>query len=283
MTDVTEPTARATAVMRSSVRARATCTRWASSTRVLLGGRACRPGRRARSEDLFIVAVQCGQAGGTCFCVSMGTGPVADARFRPRAHRDPGRRRPPVHGRGRLRAGRRGPGRSPASRGLARRTAQMATSVHERTASQMGRELDTDGIKELLYRNYEHPRWDEVADRCLLVRQLHDGLPDLLLHDGRGHNRSRRRARRAPPALGLVLHGRLLPYPRRRGPRLDALALPAVDDPQACDLVGSVRQLGVRRLRAMHHLVSGRDRPHRGGACDPSDAEGAIRMRTIDS
>ena len=42
-----------------------------------------------------------------------------------------------------------------------------ATEVHERTASQMGRELDTDGIKELLYRNFEHPRWDEVADRCL--------------------------------------------------------------------------------------------------------------------
>ena len=36
-----------------------------------------------------------------------------------------------------------------------------------RTAAQMGRELDTDRIKELLYRNLEHPRWDEVADRCL--------------------------------------------------------------------------------------------------------------------
>ena len=31
----------------------------------------------------------------------------------------------------------------------------------------MGRELDTDGIKELLYRNMEHPRWDEVSERCL--------------------------------------------------------------------------------------------------------------------
>ena len=27
--------------------------------------------------------------------------------------------------------------------------------------------MDTDGIKELLYRNREHPRWDEVAERCL--------------------------------------------------------------------------------------------------------------------
>jgi Fe-S-cluster-containing hydrogenase component 2 len=31
----------------------------------------------------------------------------------------------------------------------------------------MGRQMDTAGIKELLYRNYEHPRWDDVASRCL--------------------------------------------------------------------------------------------------------------------
>jgi ferredoxin len=35
------------------------------------------------------------------------------------------------------------------------------------TASQMGRSMDTTEIKELLERNYEHPRWDEVSDRCL--------------------------------------------------------------------------------------------------------------------
>ena len=34
-----------------------------------------------RRRDAFIVAVNCGQAGGTCFCVSMGTGPKADAGF----------------------------------------------------------------------------------------------------------------------------------------------------------------------------------------------------------
>ncbi|MBI1860292.1 MAG: 4Fe-4S dicluster domain-containing protein, partial [Deltaproteobacteria bacterium] len=34
-------------------------------------------------------------------------------------------------------------------------------------ARQMGRHLDTSGIKELLQRNYEHPRWREVAQRCL--------------------------------------------------------------------------------------------------------------------
>jgi formate hydrogenlyase subunit 6/NADH:ubiquinone oxidoreductase subunit I len=52
---------------------------------------------------------------------------------------------------------------------------QQASEVEEQatehivaeTARHMGRTMDTGGIKELLYRNYEHPRWDEVAARCL--------------------------------------------------------------------------------------------------------------------
>ena len=31
----------------------------------------------------------------------------------------------------------------------------------------MGRNLDTEGLKELLQANPNHPRWDEVAARCL--------------------------------------------------------------------------------------------------------------------
>ena len=135
--------------------------------RVLLGGRHPDPGDRARTEDLFVVAVQCGQAGGTCFCVSMQTGPVAEAGFdlaltevlgeggqhhftvelgttRGAEVLDEVPHRPATD----------------ADRGA-------AAAVHARTASQMGRELDVTGIKELLYRNLEHPRWQEVADRCL--------------------------------------------------------------------------------------------------------------------
>ena len=134
--------------------------------RVLLGGAHPDPADRARREDVFVVAVQCGQAGGTCFCVSMGTGPTAEAGFDlaltevledarhyfvvdvgtdrgaevlgdvPHALADP-------------------------------RERDAADDAHARAAAQMGRELDTTDIKALLYRNYEHPRWDEVADRCL--------------------------------------------------------------------------------------------------------------------
>src|SRR3989304_5907099 len=49
--------------------------------RVFFGGPFSDPTYRARREGVFIVAVNCGQAGGTCFCVSMETGPKATEGF----------------------------------------------------------------------------------------------------------------------------------------------------------------------------------------------------------
>ena len=37
--------------------------------------------------------------------------------------------------------------------------AQAAERATERAAAQMGREMDVTDIRELLYRNLEHPRW----------------------------------------------------------------------------------------------------------------------------
>jgi ferredoxin len=134
--------------------------------RVLLGGRHPDPADSSRIDDLFIVAVQCAQAGGTCFCVSMNTGPVAERGFdlalteilNGAMHHfvvEVGSER----------------GAEVLEEVPHREAADVdrdaARAVHERTASQMGRELDTSDIKELLYRNYQHPRWDEVAERCL--------------------------------------------------------------------------------------------------------------------
>src|SRR5512135_329751 len=39
------------------------------------------PADSSRTDGVFVVAVQCGVAGGTCFCVSMNTGPVAESGF----------------------------------------------------------------------------------------------------------------------------------------------------------------------------------------------------------
>ncbi len=133
---------------------------------VLLGGKHPDPADKARTQDTFIIAVQCGEAGGTCFCVSMNTGPVAEKGFDLALTEI-------------LRDGEHcftvevGSDRGAEvmadvpHRAAGEEDRGAADAVHARTASQMGRELDTAGIKELLYRNFDHPRWDEVADRCL--------------------------------------------------------------------------------------------------------------------
>ena len=120
-----------------------------------------------RRRDAFIVAINCTVAGGTCFCVSMDTGPRATSGYdlaltevidggRHYFVADAGSER-----------GERGARREVAHRGAAARRGRGGSAGVERAAASMGRELETDGIKELLYRNYEHPRWDEVSERCL--------------------------------------------------------------------------------------------------------------------
>ncbi len=119
----------------------------------------------ARREGAFIVAVNCAEAGNTCFCESMDTGPRASAGYDLAITEL-------------LEGGHRFLVEIGSERGaellaeLAPRAADdddlaAARGVSESCAAQMGRELETEGIRELLYRNMEHPRWQEVADRCL--------------------------------------------------------------------------------------------------------------------
>jgi len=134
--------------------------------RVFLGGPHVDATYRARREHAFIVAVNCGQAGGTCFCVSMQTGPKATSGFdlaltevleggRQRFILEVGSER-----------GAEVLGDVPHDPAAAEDRAAAQAAV-ERAAGQMGRTMDTPGIKDLLYRNYNHPRWDDVAARCL--------------------------------------------------------------------------------------------------------------------
>jgi sulfhydrogenase subunit beta (sulfur reductase) len=134
--------------------------------KVFLSGNCTDPSYRSRREGIFVVAVNCGQAGGTCFCVSMKTGPKATSGFdlaltevlEDGAHYFL------------VEAGTE-TGRDVLTELPCRVASQgekaKAENIIALTAEHMGRSLDTDGIKELLYRNYEHPRWDQVATRCL--------------------------------------------------------------------------------------------------------------------
>lgn len=42
-----------------------------------------------------------------------------------------------------------------------------ASAMHCRAADQVTKRMDTDDIRNLLLDNLDHPRWDDVADRCL--------------------------------------------------------------------------------------------------------------------
>jgi sulfhydrogenase subunit beta (sulfur reductase) len=134
--------------------------------RVLLGGEHPDPAERAARQDVFVVAVQCGQAGGTCFCASMGTGPTAESGFDLALTEVVADDRHYFVTQAGSEAGRELLAELPTSPAGGAETG-AASAAHARAASQMGRELDITDIRELLYRNYDNPRWDEVAERCL--------------------------------------------------------------------------------------------------------------------
>ena len=134
--------------------------------RVFTGGRHPDPGYAANREGAFLVAVNCGQAAKTCFCVSMSAGPKAEAGFDLALTEllDSGGHRFLVEaGTPRGAEVLAEAGASPAPTG----DVFAAEAVVERTTASMGRSMPAIDLRDLLYDNLEHPRWDDVASRCL--------------------------------------------------------------------------------------------------------------------
>jgi formate hydrogenlyase subunit 6/NADH:ubiquinone oxidoreductase subunit I len=134
--------------------------------RIFLNGAYVDPAYKARREAAFIVVVNCGQAGRTCFCASMDTGPMARTGYDLALTEilEDGRHEfliDAASARGEEIAAELPTRNATADDGSA------AERMVERAIRQMGRTMDTSGIKELLYRNMEHPRWANVAARCL--------------------------------------------------------------------------------------------------------------------
>jgi ferredoxin len=119
-----------------------------------------------RREQALIVAVNCTHPDNTCFCASMHTGPKADKGFDLALTEV-------------LAADKHyflvEIGSDKGQSLLAKLPYQKATQEEIQTANElmsdavqhMGRSLDTTNLKELLYRNYENPEWEAVAQRCL--------------------------------------------------------------------------------------------------------------------
>ncbi|PQO25636.1 sulfite reductase subunit A [Blastopirellula marina] len=148
--------------------------------RVFLEGPYVDQAYKARREKLALVAVNCRRAASTCFCHSMGTGPVVtkgcdlaltelDDAFAVEIGTSLGGevinacrsssftaeevrnvRQIPLLLRQKMEQG---------GRGFA--------DEQDMPNCPDGRDLDTDDIRNLLVHNLEHPRWENVAQRCL--------------------------------------------------------------------------------------------------------------------
>ena len=90
------------------------------------------------------------------------------------------------------RARRRGARRAAAARPATADERRCRRRARRARPRQMGRELDITDIKELLVPQLRAPALGRGRRALPDLRQLHDGLPDLLLHDRRGRHRPRR-------------------------------------------------------------------------------------------
>jgi ferredoxin len=135
--------------------------------RVFAGGDFSDPTYAIRRRKSFIIAVNCTEPGGTCFCVSMKTGPkvndgydivltevVSDSAhyFLAEAGTDTGE--------------------SVLGEIAARRSTDQevndGAAVVESATLHMGRSLETDGIEDLLMCNLDNAQWEDVEKRCLM-------------------------------------------------------------------------------------------------------------------
>jgi formate hydrogenlyase subunit 6/NADH:ubiquinone oxidoreductase subunit I len=154
-------------------------------------------------ERLFLIAVECEHPGGTCFCASMGTGPEVRTDRVPllaSKHEDGAKQ---VKGQdGKIPLPLATPASamaiasrpvcdlvlteldhefivravSPAGQEFMNRLQLLPAAAEkvedarrrvEAAAQSMGRRLDVTDVRGLLHQNQEHPRWDDVAGRCL--------------------------------------------------------------------------------------------------------------------
>jgi len=118
-----------------------------------------------RREGAFLVAVNCGTPGGTCFCASMGTGPRAESGYDLALTEL-------------LEGGHRFLAEAGSERGVevladligtevTQADVDAALRVTHDAVEHMGRVLESFDLRDLLARNVNHPRFADAAERCL--------------------------------------------------------------------------------------------------------------------
>jgi Fe-S-cluster-containing hydrogenase component 2 len=149
----------------------------AAQDQIFLNGAYRDPYYAARREGLFLVAVNCTRALSTCFCASMETGPRARSGFDLELTE--------VDDQLLIEAGSEA-GRDllsnlSLSTGSEQLSVEAATRIEACAQSQV-RRLDHSRLPQALYDAHEHPRWDEVAGRCLACTNCTMVCPTCFCH-----------------------------------------------------------------------------------------------------
>mgnify|MGYP001822152845 CR=1 FL=1 len=152
----------------------------AAQDRVFLHDRYPDPYYASRRSGLLLVAVNCTRSVSTCFCTSFDSGPEARSGYDlALTELDDGFL---VH------AG--SPAGSALLEAVAHGPASDAVLADERSALDacakgIGRRLETGDLPDLLYENLSHPRFDDVAERCLACGNCTQVCPTCFCHDER--------------------------------------------------------------------------------------------------
>jgi sulfhydrogenase subunit beta (sulfur reductase) len=150
--------------------------------RVFARGRYLDPLYQERRDKAFIVAANCTRSGGTCFCASLGTGPKAAGGF------DLALTEVLEDGRHFFLAE---VGTNKGADILGAVTAQPAATAEVAAAERLisaaarnqTRVLDTSGLQEFIYDNYENPHWGVVTERCLTCGNCAITCPTCFCHN----------------------------------------------------------------------------------------------------
>ncbi|BAV34416.1 cytochrome C [Sulfuricaulis limicola] len=148
--------------------------------RHFLQGKFADPYYAARRKNLFLVAVHCTHPADTCFCASTGDGPRAtqdfdialdelDDGYLVQAGSDQGSM---------ITAQLPLAPTTDAQRGIAEQEAQEA-------ARRQTRGLPSRNLRDVLFANLEHPRWENVAERCLSCGNCTAVCPTCFCHGER--------------------------------------------------------------------------------------------------
>ena len=148
--------------------------------RIFLNDRAPDAQYAARRSGLLLLAVECTRSVATCFCTSMGTGPALEQGFDlALTELDAGFV---------IRSGSASGDEILGALALPECSPERHSEAVERVthcARTLERELHPRDLRPLLYDNLEHPRWDDVAARCLSCGNCTMVCPTCFCHDER--------------------------------------------------------------------------------------------------